>query len=157
MWGQERYTLVLPCVLGIIPTRVGTRIPSKLAVSVTEDHPHACGDKLEVGLHTPKQLGSSPRVWGQGQAQRLSIFFKGIIPTRVGTRIISSVGFPIAWDHPHACGDKLFALKSSILPMGSSPRVWGQGVYFLSPTLGDRIIPTRVGTRCAFNIRRGFY
>ena len=44
----------------------------------------------------------------------------------MGTRIISSLGFPIAWDHPHAYGDKIAYILHAWSVIGSSPRVWGQ-------------------------------
>ena len=51
------------------------------------------------------------------------------------------------WDHPHAYGDK-FLTKNGYLPdEGSSPRVWGQGVYNDSNGKLTGIIPTRMGTR----------
>ena len=50
-------------------------------------------------------------------------------------------------DHPHACGDKLFPVKSITRSTGSSPRVWGQAQYYFAVAHGHRIIPTRVGTR----------
>ena len=54
----------------------------------------------------PNQVGSSPRVWGQGAVSVCHKLAPGIIPTRVGTR-----GFFVRLgkqfeDHPHACGDK---------------------------------------------------
>ncbi len=51
------------------------------------------------------------------------------------------------WDHPHACGDKSIYDVKSIGEFGSSPRVWGQGNMLCISPRGDRIIPTRVGTR----------
>ena len=51
--------------LGIIPTRVGTRLSDILLVVKIEDHPHACGDKQKVIILCFVKIGSSPRVWGQ--------------------------------------------------------------------------------------------
>ena len=50
----------------------------------------------------------------------------GIIPTRMGTRIICIVSHSTIQDHPHAYGDKYFAIGGEVLGAGSSPRVWGQ-------------------------------
>ena len=49
-------------------------------------------------------------------------------------------------DHPHACGDKNLTVKILSPVVGSSPRVWGQGVYNDICMHAYRIIPTRVGT-----------
>ena len=51
------------------------------------------------------------------------------------------------WDHPHACGDKLYKASAEIINPGSSPRVWGQATLYLRCSDNARIIPTRVGTR----------
>ena len=49
-------------------------------------------------------------------------------------------------DHPHACGDKSVRVEVLSSVTGSSPRVWGQGVYNDICMHAYRIIPTRVGT-----------
>ena len=49
------------------------------------DHPHACGDKLNIYNNHLRRAGSSPRVWGQVKHIPHKIRFVGIIPTRVGT------------------------------------------------------------------------
>ena len=70
----------------------------------------------------------------------------GIIPTRVGTRPLC-VGYSgFLEDHPHACGDKMFATVNLSLLSGSSPRVWGQVLTIKYMLAYRRIIPTRVGT-----------
>ena len=48
-------------------------------------------------------------------------------------------------DHPHACGEKQLGTKKMSARPGSSPRVWGEGVFFSGKFPGRRIIPTRVG------------
>ena len=70
------------------------------------DHPHACGDKIEMIRGDGDKTGSSPRVWGQDIAESKFIQRNGIIPTRVGTRKEQSHMLAQAQDHPHACGDK---------------------------------------------------
>ena len=49
-------------------------------------------------------------------------------------------------DHPHACGDKRTAGKTTDFAKGSSPRVWGQVAFRGSRAIRYGIIPTRVGT-----------
>ena len=85
MWGQadfdgEKYTIG-----GIIPTRVGTSQLERPATAGDTDHPHACGDKIVDINAEVFQLGSSPRVWGQGYGLREGSHLQRIIPTRVGT------------------------------------------------------------------------
>ena len=90
--------------------------------------------------------GSSPRVWGQVDADFTVDLSARIIPTRVGTSFDTVADLKTATDHPHACGDKIIIeLKVSTI-IGSSPRVWGQGNAQTDSLIPTRIIPTRVGT-----------
>ena len=106
VWGQVRANTSPTRKPGIIPTRVGTSPLSLILVIFAEDHPHACGDKMKAVVSMLTHLGSSPRVWGQGEFRRLSQNILGIIPTRVGTSISFGGCHTLPLDHPHACGDK---------------------------------------------------
>ena len=57
-------------------------------------------------------------------------------------------------DHPHAYGDKLVLIYGISLIAGSSPRVWGQDMFFKLLHWAIWIIPTRMGTRQYFDKRR---
>ena len=147
VWGQ-----VFNCVLvferhRIIPTRVGTSCPIISFSTVPKDHPHACGDKLQILLLMTTLKGSSPRVWGQAAEFGAMCGDFRIIPTRVGTRKLDLSNFKRSKDHPHACGDKLSMRHSDKHMGGSSPRVWGQALSSFRRLRASRIIPTRVGTR----------
>ena len=86
-------------------------------------------------------------MWGQGILIVWSYAPTGIIPTRVGTREKGKNTLFVIKDHPHACGDKIIIeLKVSTI-IGSSPRVWGQGLKHMKIWRVAGIIPTRVGTR----------
>ena len=86
VWGQA-FAISCPAIpCGIIPTRVGTRTQSKDNQHFSEDHPHACGDKRAEPRTRKTRMGSSPRVWGQGQRRYEKSRTGRIIPTRVGTR-----------------------------------------------------------------------
>ena len=111
-----------------------------------EDHPHACGDKSNDDEYAVAQAGSSPRVWGQGIYNGLMKPYERIIPTRVGTRVISKYQLLAEGDHPHACGDKSPHQQMVTQKPGSSPRVWGQDFKLDMSIRSIRIIPTRVGT-----------
>ena len=50
------------------------------------DHPHAYGDKYKKKLQGRLGVGSSPRVWGQGEPIHMMSWYTWIIPTRMGTR-----------------------------------------------------------------------
>ena len=116
------------------------------SVTLSEDHPHACGDKYENSTGLLQGGGSSPRVWGQAPTGGNENGRFRIIPTRVGTRHFKPLSFIRSKDHPHACGDKKKTTTRRKRSKGSSPRVWGQ-VHFVNPFVNFfRIIPTRVGT-----------
>ena len=133
MWGQE---LICPhCKSSdrIIPTRVGTSLSPFFFKIHRKDHPHACGDKSAT---------VSPTAAGTG-----------IIPTRVGTRQFFRRTPTAAEDHPHACGDKTYFVGKATTSLGSSPRVWGQDKVDKPTYAKQGIIPTRVGTRSAIDLR----
>ena len=64
----------------------------------------------------------------------------------MGTRSIPCAQAHQAWDHPHAYGDKLLTVPVLLTVLGSSPRVWGQGLHLSFSQNMRRIIPTRMGT-----------
>ena len=65
VWGQVIGDLDTSAILGIIPTRMGTRLKNPDTGSPAKDHPHAYGDKLVYDDSLSYNEGSSPRVWGQ--------------------------------------------------------------------------------------------
>ena len=146
MWGQDCIVQTAQVLQRIIPTRVGTSFYSMSPNMQLRDHPHACGDKRLSLRLSPAPAGSSPRVWGQGYRKAITMQYRRIIPTRVGTRRISPPIAKYPRDHPHACGDKHIFWRLSYFAVGSSPRVWGQVSGSIFATSGTRIIPTRVGT-----------
>ncbi len=126
VWGQATQHHLRFIVCGIIPTRVGTSLYSFCGYTGRQDHPHACGDKKSITIIKKKVRGSSPRVWGQEDADKLQYLSRRIIPTRVGTSPDCACTCGLCKDHPHACGDKVSIPQLSLSRIGSSPRVWGQ-------------------------------
>ena len=131
---------------------MGTSICALVDVENMGDHPHACGDKVDILLSQIPFLGSSPRVWGQVFFADNSCGAFRIIPTRVGTRILPRYYHTWGQDHPHACGDKKYNLKKPFPLSGSSPRVWGQACGDFHRRRKTGIIPTRVGTSLPHNL-----
>ena len=126
VWGQESAVKICYRRFGIIPTRVGTSYDFLNLRGYKRDHPHACGDKAQAQQAVHRIAGSSPHVWGQVVSLGQLSHIAWIIPTRVGTSGSYRKIPGIAWDHPHACGDKVVADDVSVKLSGSSPRVWGQ-------------------------------
>ena len=112
--------------IGIIPTRMGTRLSAHNALRHLQDHPHAYGDKFGNYTAGLDKKGSSPRVWGQVIYNNYLRTPNRIIPTRMGTSCSTKGHSRVKWDHPHAYGDKYS----------------GDSVF----TMWERIIPTRMGT-----------
>ena len=146
VWGQAKTIEFWQSISGIIPTRVGTSDVRIKQCRLSQDHPHACGDKVITSGIFAIYAGSSPRVWGQGAAVGHGVGRCGIIPTRVGTRIAVENPYFQSGNHPHACGDKDRLRQDGRKRVGSSPRVWGQVHFFVPLRPVDGIIPTRVGT-----------
>ena len=90
VWGQGKSFKNFIPRRRIIPTRVGTSVVNPICKHIFEDHPHACGDKINHLLSSYLCLGSSPRVWGQVWFYCLNVLRPRIIPTRVGTRRTTS-------------------------------------------------------------------
>ena len=106
VWGQGDDSAVDRTSPGIIPTRMGTSLPSVVVPVFRKDHPHAYGDKKLSRLMAVWILGSSPRVWGQAMYGYTVNALKGIIPTRMGTSHCRLTLQSVSGDHPHAYGDK---------------------------------------------------
>ena len=146
VWGQVLQYKFPMTEYGIIPTRVGTSLSGSEYRPILRDHPHACGDKIISATVRRNSVGSSPRVWGQVHCISPISPLRGIIPTRVGTRLDATHVGVGCTDHPHACGDKAAVKLFKLVRDVSSPRVWGQGLSALGFRLFLGIIPTRVGT-----------
>ncbi len=153
VWGQVEAIKSKQAEAGIIPTRMGTRWRCPVLRKVCRDHPHAYGDKDGKNIARADMPGSSPRVWGQVLTLLVSISTFGIIPTRMGTRSLFNQMCGGQGDHPHAYGDKLKESQKEKSSAGSSPRVWGQVCYRTISRHVSRIIPTRMGTRVAYQRR----
>ena len=125
---------------------MGTRAGALRLLTVSQDHPHAYGDKLTAKAKRLLKKGSSPRVWGQEILYVLKPVTARIIPTRMGTRDLECKQAILKWDHPHAYGDKEVSDIADEMSDGSSPRVWGQELICPHCKSSDRIIPTRMGT-----------
>ena len=126
---------------------MGTSTYPYCFLRVSEDHPHAYGDKALHLLSCALSLGSSPRVWGQACYVCSCCFAVGIIPTRMGTSPPTNAIVKRSRDHPHAYGDKYLLVTFTSAIRGSSPRVWGQVYEAQDNAMNYRIIPTRMGTR----------
>ncbi len=145
VWGKRHRCPPRARGFRVIPTRVGKASLSSASPFRWPGHPHACGESLGGGGSISFTDGSSPRVWGKLPRRQARGRIARVIPTRVGKAFWSSAVKPVMSGHPHACGESGRRRLSSILEIGSSPRVWGKLADITDfPTLA-RVIPTRVG------------
>ena len=108
-------------------------------------HPHACGELHRAVCISHLIHGSSPRVWGTLFSYLRIVLILRFIPTRVGNSTGSSIIKRSAPVHPHACGELIALVTLSLVPGGSSPRVWGTRSRSWGSNPETRFIPTRVG------------
>ena len=92
VWGQGASAIRFLNGVRIIPTRMGTSIFPMVRCRFFKDHPHAYGDKGVDSSIDDLTIGSSPRVWGQGNASIIIIAGNRIIPTRMGTSLLQCSG-----------------------------------------------------------------
>ncbi len=85
-----------------------------------------CGEKFPILWSRNKLPGSTPRVWGKVYSLLICNPSFRFNPTCVGKR--SSLKFPsnLSPVQPHVCGEKPISLRSDIVIVGSTPRVWGK-------------------------------
>ena len=111
---------------GITPACAGKRNATSSIVKTSWDHPRVCGEKVipcTPGLHIQ---GSPPRVRGKGPPSKNWGHCRRITPACAG----KSCGFFLfgaGWgDHPRVCGEKFLLWQSSLIILGSPPRVRGK-------------------------------
>ena len=112
-------------VTGIIPARAGFTVAGRPALVHAEDHPRACGVYYVAAKRLGYPTGSSPRVRGLRQEERLHLRGRGIIPARAGFTALFGRPLDRRRDHPRACGVYGHRPKKHQPKPGSSPRVRG--------------------------------
>ena len=111
---------------GIIPAGAGRRDGEGGFEAFGGDHPRGCGEKSRSSSVRVSEMGSSPRVRGEGLCLRRGRLWLGIIPAGAGRSVKWCFGAVSHRDHPRGCGEKagLSGMVSS--RAGSSPRVRGE-------------------------------
>ncbi len=111
--------------------------------------PHVCGEKALRRCSHRLDYGSTPRVWGKVSTQLCGNSPLRFNPTCVGKSSQDPICFFLHSVQPHVCGEKFPELQEHQFTSGSTPRVWGKALNFLSLTTEQRFNPTCVGKRCA--------
>ncbi len=144
-WGEQAQRARRQKDERTIPTRVGrtgTPSPNRLEVA---DHPHASGENDSHTDNRLRDVGPSPREWGEHHGPCMGRQSDRTIPTRVGRTLSGSRPAEMGADHPHASGEnKEFSARQCPIG-GPSPREWGELGSKRAAGRLLRTIPTRVG------------
>ena len=167
LWGQQAGLCAIIQSPRFNPTAVGTTWATVQWKDDMPVQPHGCGDNDRSGCLPPPTGGSTPRLWGQHQADRALLVQNRFNPTAVGTTLQKPEGHyvvfgstPRLWGqredadiglrpsrfNPTAVGTTTGLTFPKQELYGSTPRLWGQRVSACGGGLPGRFNPTAVGT-----------
>ena len=126
MRGQDNMCIEKRANKRITPADAGTSLKNFRILVSLEDHPRGCGDKEILLLRHLLLRGSPPRMRGQELRHFGDLMGQRITPADAGTRLITMVGLEVNGDHPRGCGDKVMAILTNAMSLGSPPRMRGQ-------------------------------
>ena len=112
---------------GITPAHAGRRLSAIITPPFYGDHPRACGEKATSTAKAGRIIGSPPRMRGEVPVHNHLPLPAGITPAHAGRRAAQAYCWHIAGDHPRACGEKARFLLVRSWPLGSPPRMRGEG------------------------------
>ena len=114
---------------------------------VPKDHPRGCGDKGEASARPVSADGSPPRMRGQVCGDGTLNRRIRITPADAGTSCATEGNEKREKDHPRGCGDKRQRHCYVLSPVGSPPRMRGQGGGRMDKSNKTGITPADAGTR----------
>ena len=112
-------------LFGIIPALAGNTRYCRQYMATVGDHPRACGEHATDANAMLPIKGSSPRLRGTRALLAMSVNRVGIIPALAGNTVDVHRSSLMMRDHPRACGEHHWALRSRSPWTGSSPRLRG--------------------------------
>ena len=146
MWDQPAGSGLLPGRRRIIPTYVGSTGSIQSILQDYSNHSHVCGiNSTSLSSETPMNE-SFPRMWDQLTNRRCFCWAVRIIPTYVGSTIFLVIPVSMSANHSHVCGINIHFSATTFPSFESFPRMWDQRVEAGLLHLGQRIIPTYVGS-----------
>ncbi|EDX22873.1 conserved hypothetical protein [Streptomyces sp. Mg1] len=110
---------------GVIPACAGSRREPPSADHCDGGHPRGCGEQWSRSTVTPSATGSSPRVRGAVESNRVRAGVAGVIPAGAGSSRIQPCSRRSGRGHPRGCGEQCRLLPCGAGRWGSSPRVRG--------------------------------
>ena len=129
----------------ITPAYAGKRWTIALSISITSDHPRACGEKSIRCIAKDRSVGSPPRMRGKEADERHKGQAHGITPAHAGKRSFITDKVLRSRDHPRACGEKDSGHARGRKVQGSPPRMRGKGPQDGCFQAGGRITPAHAG------------
>ena len=150
MRGKASDTRIRTVGYRITPAHAGKSVAVSPTSSVSGDHPRACGEKALAWFQRRKEMGSPPRMRGKVTPEALTTFLWGITPAHAGKSHPLRSLLRLLRDHPRACGEKEFQVRSDVEQKGSPPRMRGKvsiGPHLLSV---GRITPAHAGKSSAY-------
>ena len=126
MWDQPEIILREESRNRIIPTYVGSTLPSSVFHRAPANHSHVCGINRFPFSALAFSFESFPRMWDQHPLPSLTLPYCRIIPTYVGsTDAIDYLENKLP-NHSHVCGINATLTHPQAAPDESFPRMWDQ-------------------------------
>ena len=114
-------------------------------ISVSTDHPRACGANFKIDVIPHQPPGSSPRMRGKQGGAIAFRLQRRIIPAHAGQTLSVCLAAVAASDHPRACGANDAGGAGVAALHGSSPRMRGKLIIVVPVHATQRIIPAHAG------------
>ncbi len=140
---------------GPSPRAWGLPSPSRTGLAALRAIPTCVGTTGTTADPIEEDYGPSPHAWGLRPQGHPNPLRRRAIPTCVGTNGTGRSGAAPRPVHPHERGDYAFRSETLEGILGPSPRAWGLRLQGLQNLLGQRSIPTCVGTTAVLYPRHG--
>ncbi len=144
-WGWSGRPPSWPCLLPVLPTRVGmVRSPAR-AQRISACSPHTRGDGPETRCPPPLPTAFSPHAWGWSVMPPSALEAITVLPTRVGmVRHLFALTVRYVRS-PHTRGDGPDSEAYVALLEKFSPHAWGWSANLTTIPDTENVLPTRVG------------
>ena len=109
------------------------------------EHPRVCGENPASSSHRRSMRGTSPRMRGKRSCFHRGTEFDRNIPAYAGKTITHMLHSSLKTEHPRVCGENPININNHARLSGTSPRMRGKRVGWLSSGWGVRNIPAYAG------------
>ena len=126
MRGKVHFLSFFILVYRITPAYAGKREWKSGKVSLVEDHPRLCGEKLALERLVVFKQGSPPPMRGKACKITQKRTRARITPAYAGKRAYVCSNIMLDGDHPRLCGEKILKMKTDNVILGSPPPMRGK-------------------------------